>query len=251
MLEGDFTADKAESFVLPLSDIIKVGVKSIVFDVDSKSLKISTKTSTESNIILVNYERSLFEGFELPASPFSVGILNLSELYGIMRIFKDGFRIKMTPEMVTLTQKENKFIYYGIHHSKCNRGPKAFNPSQTPLVKFKWTSELDAFMKASNQLNEHKHIVLSASKGDTAIELSVTNNQFKRYNTFKANVDSTDIDENIKIVVGKEFFQPVVSGSVRDFDVSILQGMGQKMLVFQGTTDYFSIIHAVAPKNKS
>jgi hypothetical protein len=246
MFEGSFDSDKAAAFIAPLSDILRVGISSPMFSISETGLRISTSTATGSNYVVVKYKDAIFEDFTFPAQPFNFGIVDLSELTGIMRVFKNGFNIKVTDVLTTLSHKSNKFIYYSNVEKKCQKGPKSLKTKEEPKATLKWGEDMEEFMRAASQLSNNEHIVIEGNKGESDIDLAVTNTNFVRFNTFKVEVESSEIDETFKHVISKEIFQPIVAGSVSEFDVHVYD----RSIVFHGETDYYEISHAVTPKNK-
>lgn len=246
MFEGSFDSEKAAAFVAPLGDILKVGVTNPMFSISETGFRISTSTPTSSNYVVINYKDELFKDFTFPSTPFNFGIADLAELTGIMRVFKEGFTLKVTDVLTTLSQKSNKFIYYGNVEKKCQKGPKSLRTQEKPYATLKWSEDMDAFMRAAAQLNRNEHIVVEGNKGESDIDLAVTNTNVVRFNTFSVGLDSSEVEQSFKLVIGKDIFQPIVSGSVTEFDVEIYE----RSMVFHGETDYYHISHAVTPKNK-
>ena len=248
MLEGLLDSDAAKKFITPLNDIIKVGItEKILLNVTEDGLKISCSTPNKSNFVILKYKPEILSGFTFPTVPFNFGIKDLSELVGIMRVFNDGFKIKVEDGILTLSSGTSIFTYYGCAEKHCIIGPKNINIAELkPYTTFKWSDELKTFGQSINQLRDQEHIVISGNLEDAVTTLMVTNNQFKRYNNFTCKVNCTPVSETYRKIIDKNIFHPVVTSSVETFVVKVLN----EAVMFFGNTEDFTIIHAVSTKIK-
>jgi hypothetical protein len=245
MLQGNFSKDQAQAFLSPLMDIQRVGIDKILLEINSdNTLNIGTQTGNQSNFVIVNYKQKLFEGFETISEKFQFGIHNLSEFSGIVKIFEDGFSLKLTEEMAALDNGSNKFIFYGCSAKDTLRAPGskinglAFKPDAT----FTWNSELKQFMNAMALLKQ-EHIIFTGNVETKTVTVAVTNKEFKRYNNFKVTLPANSIEKEFRIVVDKDKIQPVVMSKSGTFEVSLLE----KGVVFLNKTEYYDILHSVTP----
>lgn len=245
MLQGKFNEEQAAAFLAPLADILRVGIDKILLEINSdKTLNIGTQTSNGSNYVIVNFNDKLFTGFDTLSEKFQFGIHNLSEFSGIMRIFEDGFSLKLTEEMAAIDNGSNKFLYYGCNAKDTLKAPgsKINGLAFTPDATFTWDVKFKQFMNAMSLLKQ-EHIIFTGDEKLKTVTVSVTNKEFKRYNNFKITIPATTIAKDFRIVVDKEKLQPVVISKNNTFEVSLLE----KGVVFINKTDYYTIMHSVTP----
>ena len=247
MLEGLLDSEKAKQFITPLNDIISVGItEKILINILDDCIKISSTTPNKSNYFILKYKKEFLEGFNLPSVPFNFGVKDLTELVGIMRAFSDGFKIKIEDKILTLSNGDSTFTYYGCNENHCIRGPKNVDTETGLLAAFKWDDALKPFTKAIGQLKDQEHVVFSGNKDDMKTNLMVTNEQFKRYNNFCSRTQSTKVTQTFRKITDKKIMLPVVTSSIDEFLVKIFNDN----IMFMGKSDAFNIIHMVSTKVK-
>lgn len=245
MLQGKFNKEQANAFITPLLDIQRVGIDKILLEINSdKTLNIGTQTGNGSNFVIVNYKAKMFDGFDTLSEKFQFGIHNLGEFSGIMKIFEEGFCLKLTEELAAIDNGSNKFLFYGCAAKDTLRAPGskinglAFKPDAT----FTWNAELRQFMNAMSLLKQ-EHIIFTGDVNTKMVTVSVTNKEFKRGNSFKVSLPALTIEKEFRIVVDKDKLQPVVMSKNGVFDVSLLE----KGVVLLSKTDYYDVLHSVTP----
>jgi len=245
MLQGLFTKDQADQFLQPLDDILRVGIDKILFEInDDKTISIGTQTSNSSNFVIVNYKDTLFSSFNKVDQKFVFGVINLSELLGIMRIFPLGFNLRVTEDMFIVEKDTNKFVYYGCSVKDTLRSPssKIKGTVDSPLASFTWGENMNSLVKAMNLL-KMDNVILSGDASTKLINVSVTNKQFQRYNNFSAKIQATEIKKDFKVLFDKDKIQPVMNSKINNFAANIFE----KGLLLTGITESYTIQHAVTP----
>jgi hypothetical protein len=245
MLQGNFNKEQAQAFLAPLLDIQRVGIDKILLEINSdKTLNIGTQTGNGSNFVIVNYKANLFDGFATLSEKFQFGIHNLMEFSGIVKIFEEGFSLKLTEELAAIDNGSNKFLFYGCAAKDTLRAPgsKINGLVSKPDATFTWNNDLKQFLNAMALLKQ-EHIIFTGDVQTKTVTVAVTNKEFKRYNTFKVTVPAKTIEKEFRIVVDKDKLQPVVNSKNGSFDVSLLE----KGVVLLNKTDYYDILHSVTP----
>jgi len=245
MLQGSFTKEQAESFLQPLEDIIRVGIDKILFEInDDNTINIGTQTGNSSNFVIVNYKQDLFKGFQKVEQKFVFGVISLPELIGIMRIFPNGFNVRMTEDMFVVEKDTNKFVYYGCSAKDTMRAPssKIKGTTESPLASFAWNENMGSLVKAMNLL-KMDNVILSGDSATKLINVSVTNKQFQRYNNFSSKIAVDEMKKDFKVLFDKEKIQPVLNSKINNFSAKIFE----KGLLLTGETDFYIIQHAVTP----
>lgn len=245
MLHGKLDRDQSQAFLAPLMDIQRVGIDKVLFEINSdKTLNIGTQTGNGSNYVIVNYKPKMFEGFETLSEKFQFGVHNLSEFSGILKIFDDGFSIKVTEEMASIDNGTNKFLFYGCAAKDTLRAPgsKINSLAVKPDATFTWNATMKQFMNAMALLKQ-EHIIFTGDVQTKTVTVAVTNKEFKRYNTFKVTIPANTIEKEFRLVVDKDKLQPVVLSKNGNFEVSLLE----KGVVLLNKTEYYDILHSVTP----
>lgn len=247
MFEGSFDSEAVKSFVSPLNDVLRVGITKLRLDINPDGVKIGAVSEDGNSLYTtVHYKQTLFNNFKFPSIPFIFGVHDLSELVGIMKVFTDGFTIKINKELVIIENESNKYIYYGVSEKKCPKGPSRLAPKIDPVAQFVWDEKMSSFMRALTMMKQ-EHIVFNGSKGKNTINISIVTSQFKKYNEFKASVEGDENALDFRMVIDKVRFQPCVAGSIDTFKVSLYD---KKMVILKGVTDFYELCFAVSPQVK-
>lgn len=245
MLQGTFSKEQTDAFIQPLEDILRVGIDKILFEInDDNTISIGTQTSNSSNYVIVNYKNTLFQSFTKVDQKFTFGVISLSELIGIMRIFSNGFNLRVTEDMFIIEKDSNKFMYYGCAAKDTMRAPssKIRGTTEEPLATFAWNENMGSLVKAMNLL-KMDNVILSGDSMTKLINVSVTNKQFQRYNNFSSKIVVETMKKDFKVLFDKEKIQPVLNSKTCNFTAKIFD----KALLLLGETDSYVIQHAVTP----
>jgi hypothetical protein len=248
MFEGSFDSETAKSFVAPLNDLLRVGISKLKININTDGVKIGAVSEDGNSLfVTLHYKADQFKGFKFPSVPFIFGVHDLSELVGIMKVFSEGFSLKVNKDLIVINHDDNKYIYYGVSEKKCPKGPSSLGNKTDPTAGFIWDEKMSSFMKALTMMKQ-EHIVFTGDKGKDTLDIAIVTSQFKKYNEFKASVTGETNTCDFRMVLDKNLFQPCVAGSVSEFNVKLFD---RKMVVLQGNTDFYEICFAVSCKAKS
>jgi hypothetical protein len=208
-LSGTFSEDAAKAFVVALNCLTKVGVEKIVLEFkagDVKSLSINALNSVNTVSTRVAFDSSILDGFTLK-NDFKFGISKLPDFVGLLDIFKSGFDIKMSPEIASISSKENYLDYYGAETSKIKCGQEG-DIDSTILATLTCDASFKEFLTATGKL-EHKHIIFKSNLVGNFITLSVADKDV-RGNSFTKKIP-TPVASDFKVAINKEHFSSVLS----------------------------------------
>src|SRR5438046_3128245 len=106
VLTGTFPADKAKALVTALNCLTKVQINKIVLEFtvaeSSKKLYINAVNSVNTVFARINFDASFLDGITIEKS-FKYGINDLADFVGLLEIFKDGFDLKMSTDIASIS----------------------------------------------------------------------------------------------------------------------------------------------------
>lgn len=241
---GNFDAKKANGFLSPLSDILKITGQKIILNFNSKENTITSNTINDQRSVMsmIEYNKNLLEGFTLPED-ISFGIFDLTEFYNIAKIFDAGFDFEVSATECILHNDGMQFSYLPCEPDVIKEGPKSLKSNVNWLCEFKWNSaKFKSFERALSAL-KHKYVIFDGKSGSKELVMAISDKGI-RSSSFKETIILEDaLPSDIKIYLNKDNFVPIVSGTVDDLTIQL----SDKLLSLTGKTEFHKVRYYVSP----
>jgi len=237
------TPELANGFISPLDDILKSSVEQAVinFNKEDNSIKINAINESKTAIIFVDYLSELVDAVTINED-YDLGIYELSEFAAMSKIFSDGFSLNIEDHVVTVENEGQEFTFISSDTSAIQTGPKKFSGNVKWVSEFAWTPELFGnFTKAIGRLSQD-YVTFEGKEGEKSLSIKVCDKDM-RSSAFKTNVDLEDTNQSsFKVILNKEYFQPVVTASIKNLQVQI----SDKLVSFVGKSEYSKIKYYIS-----
>lgn len=243
-IAGTFDAKKAAGFLAPLSDLLKISGQKVVlrFNAEAKNITINAVNEQRNVVSIIEYDKSLLEGFTVPAD-LGFGIYDLTEFYGLARIFDGGFDFNVSPTEAVLS-------YNGVNEFECRasdpdlikEGPKSLKGALTWIAEFKWNSEkFRSFVRALGAL-KHDYVIFEGKKGSKELVVAVSDKGVRSSSYKEVVVLEDELTANVKVFLNKANFIPIVTGSVDDLTIQL----SDKLVSVQGATEHHKVRYYIS-----
>lgn len=212
-LVGTFSAEKAKALVAALNCLTKVQINKIVLEFTvaetSKKLYINAVNSVNTVFARINFDACFLDDITIEKS-FKYGISDLADFVGLLEIFKDGFELKMSTDVASISSHENFLDYYAAEDSKIHCGPDGDLESDV-LSRIKCDDTFKSLMDALGRLT-YEHIIFKGSSKQKTITVSVADKDI-RGNTFTRKLAVENLEKDFRVVIMKEFLKNVMTTS--------------------------------------
>jgi hypothetical protein len=212
ILEGTFTKDKANAFVDALSLLASIDVKKLVLEFKGdgvKTLSVYALNTANTVNMRLHFDPCLLDGFTI-TKDFNYGITDINDLVGILDVFENGFSIKMSEDIASISSNENYLDYYGADQARIKRGESAELDCKL-LASITCDGTFKEFIKAIGK-TDNNHIVFKGDAAKKSITISLMDKDV-RGNTFSKLVQVPDIAEDFKVSINREYFKKVLTTS--------------------------------------
>ena len=229
-LKVAFDAEKCESFLNALSDIQRSGIESVILNVtEDKEITINAINDARSVMFFQTLNSTLLENSHVEDN-FKFGIFNISEFTSLLRLFKEGCGLTMTPELITIKKAPNSFKYFGCNLTIL----KEANTDKLPdfAFDFELNEKTQQFTKALS-IAKQGFVIIAGDANENKVRLTITDKDLKT-NSFETVLDC-EVNSPLKAVINKELLSPVLRGNMSSFTVSV----SKPMIRLHGKTEHY------------